>query len=166
MEFEIATADALDVTDSEIWGLLTHVYVAGGFTTQEEAASLFEPSSVRQRGILIGARESQQAKLAGMIIVVPPDSAARRLAKGNEAEIHLLAVAPEYRRQGLGRMLIETAITQASQKGYAKLLLWTQLSMHAAQRLYESTGFIHIDNFARNGREFKVYGRKIDHVPT
>ncbi len=157
MEFEIATADSLGVTDPELSELLTQVYVAGGFTAQEEAVTLFEPSAIRNRGVLIGAREKHHSKLAGIIIVVPPDSSARRLAKDNEAEIHLLGVGPEYRRQGLGRILVEAAITQAKLNGYSKLILWTQWSMNAAQRLYESTGFVHIDNIVRNGREFKVY---------
>ena len=161
MKFEIATADTLEITDPELSELLTQVYVAGGFTTQEEAASLFEPSIVRNRGVLIGARERQHSKLAGIIIVVPPDSSARRLAKNNEAEIHLLGVKPEYRQHGLGRMLVEAAIARANQNGYSKLILWTQLSMNAAQRLYESSGFIHIDDIAKNGRDFKVYEKPL-----
>lgn len=50
MEFKIATADALELTDPELSELLTQVYVVGRFTAQEEAMSLFEPSSVRNRG--------------------------------------------------------------------------------------------------------------------
>lgn len=161
MKFEIATADALKVTDPEILGLLTQVYVAGGFTTQEEAASLFEPHDVRKRGVLIGAREMGDSQLAGIIIVVPPDSSARRLANNGEAEIHLLGVKPEYRRHGLGRRLVEAAIAQAHQRGYSKLILWTQLPMTEAQRLYERVGFVHIDDIVRNGRAFKVYAKPI-----
>ena len=159
VEFEIATADRLKIDDSEISDLLTLVYVGGGFTTSEEAASLFESSAVRARGVLIGARENQQSKLAGIIIVVPPDSPARRLAKSNEAELHLLGVRPEYRQHGLGRRLVDTAIENASRLGYSKLILWTQLSMSSAQRLYESAGFVHMSNIERNGREFRVYER-------
>jgi len=161
MEFVIATADALEITDSELSELLTQVYVAGGFTAADEAVSLFEPSAVRNRGFLIGARERHHSKLAGIIIVVPPESSARRLAKNNEAEIHLLGVKPEYRRHGLGRMLIEAAIARANQGGYSKLILWTQLTMNAAQRLYESTGFVHIGDITRNGREFRVYEKPL-----
>jgi len=161
MEFEIATADSLGITDLELSELLTQVYVAGGFTAPDEAVSLFEPSAVRNRGILIGAREKHHSKLSGIIIVVPPDSPARRLAKDNEAEIHLLGVKPEYRRHGLGRMLVEAAIARANHSGYSKIILWTQFSMNAAQRLYESTGFIHIDDLTRNGRDFKVYEKPI-----
>ena len=161
MEFEIATADSLGITDLELSELLTQVYVAGGFTLPDEAVSLFEPSAVRNRGVLIGARENRHSKLLGIIIVVPPDSPARRLAKDNEAEIHLLGVKPEYRRHGLGRMLVEAAIDLANHSGYSKIILWTQFSMNAAQRLYESTGFIHIDDITKNGRDFKVYEKPL-----
>ncbi len=161
LKFEIVTTDRLKIDDSEILDLLTQVYVGGGFTTSEEAVSLFEPSTVRARGVLIGARETQQSKLAGFIILVPPGSPARRLAKNNEAELHLLGVRSEYRRHGLGRMLVNAAIENASRLGCSKLILWTQLSMNSAQRLYESAGFVHIDNIERNGREFKVYERTL-----
>lgn len=161
MKFEIATAASLRITDQELSELLMQVYVTDGFVTQEEAVSLFEPLTVRNRGVLIGAREKRNAGLAGMIIIVPADSLARRLAKDNEAEIHLLGVKSEYRRHGLGRMLVEAAIDRANQNGYSKLVLWTQFSMNAAQRLYEAAGFVHVDDMTRNGREFKVYERHL-----
>lgn len=157
MEFEIATSDLLGITDLELSGLLTLVYVDGGFTEPEEANSLFEATAVRKREILIGAREKQNSGLVGIVIIVPPDSPARRLAKNNESEIHLLGVKPEYRRHGLGQMLVDAAIERAKHSGCSKIILWTQFSMKAAQKLYESTGFIHINDMTRNGREFKVY---------
>jgi ribosomal protein S18 acetylase RimI-like enzyme len=157
MEFEIGTADSLKIDDVELSELLTQVYVAGGFTEPDEATLLFEPSAVRKRGVLIGAREKQHLKLAGIIIVVPPDSAARLLAKNNEAELHLLGVKPEFRRHGLGRMLVESAITRAKHNDYSKIILWTQVSMELAQKLYTATRFVHVDDMKRNGRDFKVY---------
>ena len=161
LSFEIATADCLKIADYEIYDLLTQVYVGGGFTSLEEAVSLFEPSAVRARGVLICAHENQQAKLAGVIIVVPPDSPARRLAKNNEAELHLLGVKPEYRRHGLGRMLVAAAINKACSLGCSKLILWTQISMSSAQQLYESAGFVHTSEMKRNDREFRVYERDL-----
>ena len=55
MEFEIATADFLEITDLELSELLAQVYVAGGYTEPDEAVSLFEPSAVRKRGVLISS---------------------------------------------------------------------------------------------------------------
>lgn len=158
-KFDIAMADSLKITDTEISELLAQVYIEGGFTTPDEAVTLFEPAAVRKRGVLIGAREVESSNLAGIVIVVPPDSTARRLAQENEAELHLLGVKPEYRQLGLGRLLVEAAIDKAGCMGYEKMILWTQLSMSSAQRLYESTGFHHVSHIERNGREFKVYER-------
>ena len=161
MEFEVDTADVLKITDPELSELLTQVYVTGGFTSPDEAVLLFEPSAVRKRGVLIGARVKKTSVLAGVVIVVPPDSPARRFTGKNEAEMHLLAVKPEHRRYGLGRLLVEEAIDRAKQCGYSIMMLWTQTSMIAAQRLYESTGFVHIDDFRRNGRDFKIYAKDL-----
>ncbi|WP_165923036.1 GNAT family N-acetyltransferase [Sulfurirhabdus autotrophica] len=151
----------MNIADIEILELLTQVYVSGGFTKPVEAVALFEPSEVRKRGILICAHEKQFSKLAGMVIVVPPDSAYLRMAGKNEAELHLLGVKQEYQRQGLGRKLVEAAVESATCSGYSKIILWTQLSMNSAQKLYESAGFLHIGNMERNGRDFKVYERTI-----
>jgi len=145
------------VDDIELSELLTRVYVAGGFTEPDEAVSFFEPSAVRKRGMLISTREKQHLVLVGIVIIVPPDSPARRLVQDNEAEIHLLGVKPEYRRHGLGRILVESAIGMAKHSGYSKIILWTLISMKSAQKLYEATGFIHIENIKSNGRDIKVY---------
>lgn len=36
--------------------------------------------------------------------------------------------------------------------------------MNAAQKLYESIGFIHIDGITRNGRDFKVYEKSLTYA--
>lgn len=157
MEFEIGMENPIKIKDIELSELLIQVYVTGGFTEYADAVSLFVPSAIRKRGILIGARDTQSMQLAGIVIVVPPESSMRRLAKGNEAEMHLLAVKQEYRRHGLGRMLVESAIGIAKRNGYSKMILWTQFSMKSAQKLYETMDFIHVDDLKRNNRNFKVY---------
>lgn len=161
LDYIIATAEELQIADNEISSLLTKVYVEGGFTSPAEAVTLFEPSAVRKRGTLIGARHSLNSKLAGFIIVVPYDSPARQLARVNEGELHLLGVLPEFRGYGVGRRLIEAGIDRAQQMGWSKLILWTQLTMKSAQRLYEATGFHHVNDIERNGRKFKVYERDL-----
>jgi ribosomal protein S18 acetylase RimI-like enzyme len=157
--FEVAPAERLSVRDAELSELLTEVYVGGGYTPPETAVGLFAPTAVRQRGILIGARERAESTLAGMVVVVPPDSPARRLARSNQAEMHLLGVRPQYRGQGLGRMLVDEAIAAATRLGCTRLILWTQPSMEEAQQLYESAGFIHTGDMNRDGRPYKVYER-------
>jgi len=84
--------------------------------------------------------------------------------KINDIEMHLLGVKFEFRRNGLGRMLIESAIDDSKNKGYSKMILWTQTIMHAAHSLYKETGFIQKKekNFSRNGRDFLVYERELN----
>lgn len=81
MGFEIDLVGLLNIDDNEIIELLSQVYDAGVFTQSDDAITLFEPSAVRKRGVLIAAREMQYLKLAGKVVVVPsPDSPARRLS--------------------------------------------------------------------------------------
>ena len=160
-EFTIATAEDLEIADSEIAAFLTTVYVEGGFTPREEAISLFDPPAVRKRGTIIGARHKPTSKLSGFVIVVPHNSPARKFAGENEGEVHLLGVIPEYRGHGVGRRLVDTCIERSHQLGWSKLILWTQPSMKPAQALYEAAGFHHINDFERNGRKYKMYERDL-----
>ncbi len=163
MYFHIDTAEALRISDLEISELLSRVYVDGEFVAPEIAVSLFEPTAVRSRGKIVAAREKQTSLLAGMVIMVYPTSPARRFAQGTETEMHLLGVKPEFRGQGLGRALVAAAIDDAIRSGSSKMLLWTQATMHAAQRLYEVSGFVRVPNrdFSRAGRDFKMYEKDL-----
>lgn len=146
-----------DMVDAEIWSILTEVYVNGGFTELSDANVLFKPSNVRARGKILGVRDRKSNKLAGIVILVSPDSTACRLAKNNEAEIQLLAVHNQFRRQGLGQFLVQSSIGLAKDIGYSKIVLWTQSTMHDAQNLYASQGFLAVEQFKKNDRLFIVY---------
>lgn len=157
MDFEFGTAENLKVTDAELSELLTEVYVGGSFTEPEHAKTLFDPLAVRQRGTILVVRNKTNEEISGVIIYASPASKARRLATGNEAELQLLGVKSKYRTFGLGRQLVENAISMAKSAGCPKIVLWTQRTMEAAQKLYESFGFSQIKSFEQNGRTFYVY---------
>lgn len=161
MDFEFDTAENLKISDSELLELLMQVYVEGGFTEAEYARTLFAPSSVRQRGVLIGVRAKETSELVGIIILVPSESEARRLATGNEVEMQLLGVKSKYRGQGLGRQLVEKAISRAKNENRSKILLRTQKTMNAAQQLYESVGFSLVNSIEQNGYKFLVYALEL-----
>jgi len=162
-DFTIEIADSENTQDQAITDLLTRIYVAEGFTDEHTAASLFQAANVRSRGRLYTARHRIDHSLAGMIILVPPDSPARKLADENEAELHLLAVDPGARRHGIGRRLVETAIAAATDSEYDKLVLWTQPTMTAAQNLYRSCGFYpqEVRNFSIGGKQFLVFEKRL-----
>jgi len=61
----------------------------------------------------------------------------------NVGEIRRLRVHPEYRRRGVGSLLMETAIAFCRNRSYLKVILDTRIEREPAIRLFEKFGFVH-----------------------
>jgi GNAT superfamily N-acetyltransferase len=57
------------------------------------------------------------------------------------AQLRLLIVEPTARGLGLGKRLVRACMRFARDKGYRKLVLWTQSELAAARGIYEAEGF-------------------------
>jgi len=121
-------------------GLLKSIFVVEGYTDPIEAEKWLVPDLLQKRGIILVAKKDGGETL-GMVICVSPTSPLKKMAEKDEAEVHLLAVSPAARCQGLGSRLMEACEQRAVLLGYFNMVLWTQPSMKAAQRLYEGLGY-------------------------
>jgi ribosomal protein S18 acetylase RimI-like enzyme len=157
----IAASAEADSRDIEM--LLRDVYVGGGFTESAAAENMFASAAVLDRGRVLIARDFESMALAGMVIVVPATSPARRFAADGECEMHLLAVSPAFRRRGVGDLLVRAALESARNDGFQKMVLWTQASMTDAHRLYMRHDFERTSgrDFEKSGRQFLVYERRL-----
>jgi ribosomal protein S18 acetylase RimI-like enzyme len=66
-------------------------------------------------------------------------------ASGEEAQLRWLVVAMEARGQGLGTLLLTNAVAFARDRGYMRVILWTESSLTRATRLYERAGFKRVE---------------------
>lgn len=147
--------------DSALEALLHESYVGGGFTDADSADEL-RAAAVRARGAVLVALD-RNGGLLGTVTLVGSDSAAARLATSNEVELHLLCVRADMRGRGIGRALVRTALARAARSRARGVVLWTQPTMDAAQRLYSQCGFRRDANadFSRGARQFLVYRRSL-----
>ncbi|HEU4631571.1 MAG TPA: GNAT family N-acetyltransferase [Gemmatimonadaceae bacterium] len=82
--------------------------------------------------------------LLGSVLLFPPatDAYGGLARPGEVPELRLLAVAPEARGQGIGRLLVDECVRRARRTGATALGLHTSASMRAAIHLYERMGFV------------------------
>jgi GNAT superfamily N-acetyltransferase len=64
-------------------------------------------------------------------------------------EIKRVYVADEYRKKGIGRIIMNELEDAAKSKGYTKLMLETGAAFTGANNLYRSLGFQLIDNYGQ-----------------
>ncbi len=100
-----------------------------------------------EKYVILGLAEYWNAPAGGSCVWVA-EQAGRRVGsvgvverEDGAAQLRWLMVEPTARRLGVGRKLVEQAVSFCREKGYRRLHLWTLAILHPARALYESFGF-------------------------
>ncbi|MDX3132249.1 GNAT family N-acetyltransferase [Streptomyces europaeiscabiei] len=89
--------------------------------------------------VLVALADGQ---VLGGVTFVPAGGPMADIAAAGEAEIRMLAVAPEARGRGVGEALVRACVERArTVEGCVRVVLSTQRTMRAAHRIYERLGF-------------------------
>ena len=112
------------------WNIEFEALIAGLYRDYE-AAPAHPP-----RGLWIAERNGA---VLGSVFVVP--------SQGLEgaAQLRMLYVEPEARGAGMGRLLVDQAVSFARSSGYGRIRLWTQSVLTSARRIYGGAGFVCVD---------------------
>lgn len=82
---------------------------------------------------------------------------ALRKFDGEICEMKRLYVRPDFRKHGLGKVLVERIISEAKSRGYKFMRLDTLATMQSAIKLYKSFGFYEIPAYTFNPIPNAVY---------
>jgi ribosomal protein S18 acetylase RimI-like enzyme len=85
-----------------------------------------------------------QGRIVGSVMLFPPSAAAYgdTVQAPPWPELRLLAVSPEARGMGVGRLLVDECVRRARASGAAELGLHTSKSMETAIGMYRGMGFV------------------------
>lgn len=110
-----------------------------------ETYELLEPADLKY----LDDPQSNILEKGGRILIALNDNAvigtcAIIMETRNTAELAKLAVSPEARGKGVGRILAMESIKEACKMGFKKIVLVSNKKLNTAIRLYESFGFMHM----------------------
>lgn len=102
------------------------------------------------------ARPSLVADLIGRLIGSPD----KALSPGYE--LRPIVVAPQARRMGIARLLLNALLEDARQRGFDRIFLFTEEDNLAAQAFYGSTGFYLVGRTTKSGVRYLRYERPVE----
>jgi ribosomal protein S18 acetylase RimI-like enzyme len=105
---------------------------------------------------------SIEGKIIGSIVILLRKHIAN-------ARIYILNVHPEFRREGVGSLLMEATLIFLGERGYKKVTIETGINNEAAINLYISKGFLVdkiLEKYYRNGMGAKHLMLMLEDRPT
>jgi putative acetyltransferase len=134
---QIEIRPLLTAEDATAFRTLNEEWITRYFTLEKmDRETLGDPENMilRKGGHIFMVYLGQQA--VGCVALIP--------MSGGVFELSKMAVSPELRGLGIGRRLLQHAITQAKRIGAKSLFLGSNARLEDAVHLYESVGFRHV----------------------
>ncbi|KQQ00799.1 MULTISPECIES: GNAT family N-acetyltransferase [unclassified Rathayibacter] len=88
--------------------------------------------------------EDRDGRLLATVTTAAEGRRLYELGRPGELDWRLLAVAPQARGRGLGRLLTEFVVMLATERGLERVVMNSGSDMLAAHALYESMGFVRL----------------------
>ena len=104
-------------------------------------------SSVDPVSSRANATDDFESVLLGKVENVPVACAALRPFSEDTAELKRMFVSPEWRRNGLGKTILEKCEEIARQEKYKHIVLETNILLPDARSLYEKNGYARIESY-------------------
>ena len=101
--------------------------------------NLSNVSSIADRADFIMAKIEDN--IVGAVAYYPPGRSNPQYFDDRWASLRLLAVAPNYRGRGIGKLLTQSGIERAKQDNAFGIGLYTSEAMTTAQKMYAKMGF-------------------------
>jgi ribosomal-protein-alanine acetyltransferase len=117
----------------EMIRLEAEIFGADAWSPEVMVAELSHPSSY-----YLVARADGGSEVLGY-------SGLRGSLRGGDGDIQTIAVVPEHRGCGLGRLLIQALLGEARSQSLSSIFLEVRVDNDAAISLYQSLGFLEID---------------------
>ncbi|GHB47679.1 N-acetyltransferase [Streptomyces cirratus] len=143
---DITIRAALPAEYETLGDITARAYLGDGLLTYGEG----DPYLARLRDVAGRAAAAEvlvavlgDGRVVGGVTFAAPGSALCDIARADEAEFRMLAVAREGRGRGAGEALVRACIDRArAVEGVRRLVLSTTPDMPAAHRIYERLGFV------------------------
>ena len=122
--------------------LTAAVYVGDGFMpATDDYVSVLADAAGRADAAELWVAVDDGRSCSARSRSAPVGSSYREIARADEGEFRMLAVAPESRGRGVGQALVQHCVDRSRELGYAGVRMSTMDRMTAAHRVYERLGF-------------------------
>jgi ribosomal protein S18 acetylase RimI-like enzyme len=96
----------------------------------------------REAELWVATPDDRDDLVLGCVTICPVGSPWREIARDDEGEFRMLAVAPAMRGRGVGEALVRLCLDRFRSEGARGVAISTLAEMTSAHRIYERLGFV------------------------